>query len=275
MELKARSFPASLEQSGVRRLCRRGDLLSQDRESDDCWGRIIDGAAATCALMTDGRRHVIEFLFPGDLFRTQLLAPAALRTEAISSPTVYVWYAAAQVERAADTDLQVAREIREATLQTVARLKGQIVVLGRAKALEKIAAFLLEMAARTPPRPDSGVVLPMSRYDIADHLGMAVETVSRALSELRSRGTIALEGGRTVKIAKRSTLEQLSAGGNPWGHNSLSAQVSRARDMHDIRPRLDDNAVRTDRGRCARLGTTTRVSRLQGPPRHVSIPADF
>jgi CRP/FNR family nitrogen fixation transcriptional regulator len=244
MELKTKSFPASLEQSGVRRLCQRGDLLSQARESDDCWGRIIEGAAATCALMTDGRRHVIEFLFPGDLFRTQPLAPAELRTEAISSPTVYVRYPLERVERAADTDLLVAREIREATLQTIARLRGQIVILGHAKALEKIAAFLLEMTARGAPRSDGSVVLPMSRYDIADHLGMAVETVSRALSELRSRGTIALEGGRTVRLVKRSTLEQLSAGGAPWGHNSASAPQSRRHRVHDVRPPLDGNSVR-------------------------------
>jgi CRP/FNR family nitrogen fixation transcriptional regulator len=211
-------FPASLEQSGVRVLCRRREILWQARDPEDGWGRIIDGAAATCALMSDGRRQVIEFLFPGDFFGMQPLAFAELRTEAISSPTIYVRYPRERIERAADTDPRVARELREATLQTIARLQGQTIVLGRANSLEKIAGFLLEMAARARPDSDCSVVLPMSRYDIADHLGMAVETVSRVLSELQSRGTIALRSGRTVKIVKRWTLEQLSAGGAPWNH---------------------------------------------------------
>jgi CRP/FNR family nitrogen fixation transcriptional regulator len=234
LERTIASFPASLEQSGVRVLCQRSELLRQARDPDDWWGRVISGAVATCALLADGRRHVIEFLFPGDLFGMQPLAFAELRMEAISSPTVYVRYPRERIERAADTDPLVARQIREATLQTLARLQGQTVLLGRGRAVEKIAAFLLEMAARARRRSDGSVVLPMSRYDIADHLGIAVETVSRVLSELRSRGTICVRGGRTVQILNRSALEQLNAEGAAWSRNSASAQLPRAHRVHGI-----------------------------------------
>jgi CRP/FNR family nitrogen fixation transcriptional regulator len=236
------SFPAALEQSGVRVLCQRSDLLRQARDPDDWWGRVISGAVATCALLADGRRHVIEFLFPGDLFGMQPLAFAELRMEAISSPTVYVRYPRERIERAADTDPLVARQIRQATLQTIARLQGQTVLLGRGRAVEKIAAFLLEMTARGRRRSDGRVVLPMSRYDIADHLGIAVETVSRVLSDLRSRGTISVQGGRTVQILNRSALEQLNAEGASWSRNSVSAQRLPARRVCGVLKRIEGDS---------------------------------
>jgi CRP-like cAMP-binding protein len=238
------SFPASLEQSGVRVLCRRRDLLRQPGDPDDWWGRVISGAVATCAVLADGRRHVIEFLFPGDLFGMQPLAFAELRTEAISSPTVYVRYPRERIERAADTDPFVARQIREATLQTITRLQGQTVLLGRRRAVEKIAAFLLEVTARGRWRSDGSVVLPMSRCDIADHLGIAGETLSRVLSDLRSRGAICVRGVRTVQILERSILEQLAAEGASSSRNSATAPLPTARRVHGILRQLDGDSAR-------------------------------
>ena len=141
-------FPASLEQSGVRVLCQRRDLLWQARDSEDWWGRIIDGAAATCALMTDGRRQSSNSCFRAtSLLCSRCPSQTYVRKRSLS-PTVYVRYPRERMEWAADTDPLVGRELREATLQTIARLQGQTIVLGRATAREKIAGFLLEMAAR-------------------------------------------------------------------------------------------------------------------------------
>jgi CRP/FNR family transcriptional regulator, nitrogen fixation regulation protein len=205
---------ASLEKSGVTARCKRDDPLWSPREHSEWWCCIIEGAAASCVNMSDGRRHVSEFLFPGDLFAAQSIGFGELYLQAISSPTVCVRYPRESVERIADTDPRVAREIREATSRTIARLRVQSVVLGHASALEKMAGFLLDMTARCRPRADSTVALPMSRSDIADHLGLATETVSRVLTELQVGGAISLHG-RRVQIMRWSVLEQLRAGGAP------------------------------------------------------------
>jgi hypothetical protein len=84
-----------------------------------------------------------------------------------------------------------------------------MLILGRATALEKVCSFLLEMADRFRARSDGAVTLPMSRYDIADYLAMAVETVSRALTNLRRMDVIHLEGVRRVRICNRDALERV------------------------------------------------------------------
>jgi CRP/FNR family nitrogen fixation transcriptional regulator len=83
-----------------------------------------------------------------------------------------------------------------------------MVILGRASALEKVSTFLLEMADRFGAGSASAVTLPMSRYDIADYLAMAVETVSRALTNLRERGVIRFAAVRSVQICSRDALER-------------------------------------------------------------------
>jgi len=80
------------------------------------------------------------------------------------------------LERLADSDSLIARNIREVAFETIARLQGRVVILSRSKALERVSSFLLEMAHRSRIGPSHPVFLPMSRYDIADYLGLAVET---------------------------------------------------------------------------------------------------
>jgi CRP/FNR family nitrogen fixation transcriptional regulator len=84
-----------------------------------------------------------------------------------------------------------------------------MLILGRATALEKVSSFLLEMVDRFRTRPVGPVTLAMSRYDIADYLAMAVETVSRALTTLREKGVIQFESVRCVQIRDRGSLERV------------------------------------------------------------------
>jgi len=78
--------------------------------------------------------------------------------------------------------------------------------------VEKVGSFLLRMSERLPyarlANGDDGISLPITRYDIADQLGLSAETVSRAISELKSGGAIALGGPRMVSIVDRRGLEE-------------------------------------------------------------------
>jgi CRP/FNR family transcriptional regulator, nitrogen fixation regulation protein len=94
----------------------------------------------------------------------------------------------------------------------VSRLQGQLLILGRTTATEKVGSFLLKMSERLSGHYSEKVVLPMSRYEIADYLAISVETVCRAMTNLSHRGVITFSGKRRVQIVDRSALEEQDDG---------------------------------------------------------------
>jgi CRP/FNR family nitrogen fixation transcriptional regulator len=187
-----------------------GEAVYRCNDPIEHWYRIVEGAARKCALTADGYRHIVDFFLPGDLFGFNTRRDRSFCVEAIVPGTLIVRYPRRSVELLADSDPQIARGIREAAFDSIARLQRRMIILARTSALERVGAFLLEMSDRSRSGPLQTVFLPMSRYDIADYLGMAVETVSRALTELRARRTISLRGVRRVQICDRAALEDLA-----------------------------------------------------------------
>ena len=108
----------------------------------------------------------------------------------------------------ADADPQLARELRQVAYKALARSRAHLLILGRITAREKVGAFLLELVERFSGGATDTVMLPISRYDIADCLALSVETVCRSLTELKQRGVIALSGTRCVRIVDRQALEE-------------------------------------------------------------------
>ena len=94
-------------------------------------------------------------------------------------------------------------------LDAISRLRSQLLIVARLTATEKVGGFLLAMSGRLSVGPRDVVILPISRYDIADYLAISVETVSRSLTELRRSGLIAFTGTRRVRIIDRNALEDL------------------------------------------------------------------
>jgi CRP/FNR family transcriptional regulator, nitrogen fixation regulation protein len=216
---KAERIPNAVE--GMRLFTFRSGGIVFDSESQavDFWYSLLEGAARTCAHRADGHRHVIDFLLPGDLFRgrmahsNNILHLYQVRVEAISARTIVARYPGDSLEILAESDSALSRALRDAVLDAVARVQFRSITLGHTTAIEKIAAFLLDMTSRLVPEKDDTLALPMSRYDIADYLGMAVETVSRTLTQLRCQGVIRLHGARGVQLVQRPTLELLRMGG--------------------------------------------------------------
>jgi CRP/FNR family transcriptional regulator, nitrogen fixation regulation protein len=87
-------------------------------------------------------------------------------------------------------------------------MQSQLLIVGRITALEKVGSFIVEMSNRLSKEDADQVTLPVSRYDIADYLAVSVETVSRALTDLKHRGLIRLSGTRSVRIVNRDALEE-------------------------------------------------------------------
>jgi CRP/FNR family transcriptional regulator, nitrogen fixation regulation protein len=192
-----------------------GEPVYRCHDPIDHWYRVIRGAARKSALSADGRRHIVDFLLPGDFFGFADSATRHFCVEALFPATLVARYPRAAAERLADSNPPIARMIRELAFASIARLQRRMVILSGSRALERVSAFLLEMADRGRLTPAHTVFLPMSRYDIADYLGLAVETVSRALTELRDRGVIVFRSVRQVRLCDRSALQEL-AGSEFW-----------------------------------------------------------
>jgi CRP-like cAMP-binding protein len=176
------------------------------------WFRILSGAARKSSVTGEGQRHIVDFLLPGDFFGFSVREGYQFSVEAIAPGTLVARYGRSSAERLADCDPQVAQYIRKVAFESIGRLQRRTVLLGRSSALEKVSAFLLEMADRSGIGPEDWMYLPMPRCDIADYLAMAVETVSRTLTQLRARRVIAFRNrdARQVRICDRPELELLA-----------------------------------------------------------------
>jgi CRP/FNR family nitrogen fixation transcriptional regulator len=194
-----------LEPLAVTMSCHRGEEICGQDQPADFWYRLMAGAARRCALRLDGRRQIVDLLLPGDFFGLTARDEYDFTIEAVTDDTMVTGYPRRRVEMLADSDPLLAREIRALAFESISRLQAQLLVIGRVTATEKVGSFLLQLAARTSD--GSVVVLPLSRYDIADYLALSVETVSRSLSDLKHRGVIALSGTRRVRIVDRDALE--------------------------------------------------------------------
>ena len=190
----------------------RGEPIYRNGEAAEYWYRILAGAGRKCALTYDGTRQIVDFLRPGDLFGYDAHDTHSFSVEALVSGTVVARYCRLRAEKLADSDPLIARTVRELAFESVGRVQSRILILGRSTALGRVGSFLLETADRFTTESGSPVTLPMSRYDIADYLSMAVETVSRALTILRERGIIQFEGVRCVRICDRDTLKRANEG---------------------------------------------------------------
>jgi len=168
--------------------------------AEEYWFCILSGAARKYLLLADGRRRIVDFLLPGDFFGFRARHTEFFAADAIVAGTEVARYPRRSVETAADSNTRLARQIREVAFESISRSQARLLILGRVTAREKVHAFLDEMAHRSFDGRPNAVVLPMSRYDIADYLAVSVETVSRALTDLKRRGTIRAAGTRPIEI---------------------------------------------------------------------------
>jgi len=105
------------------------------------------------------------------------------------------------------TDATIARELWQITARELDHVHDQMILLGRSSAQERVASFLAEMSERSENH--SEFVLPMSRQDIADYLGLTIETVSRTFSSMERKALIELPSSRTVRLKSRAALRSM------------------------------------------------------------------
>lgn len=168
---------------------------------------LAQGATKLVALASGGREQVVGFHFAGDMVCVPARAVHAYHLFALEQ-SVFLAFSYEKVIELADDNTMILKDILGATRTALARCREKSIALGRKTAPERIASFLVGMAERIgePDGNSTAVRLPMSRRDIADSLGVTIETVSRQLTLLRQRGVIETSGRSMVRILDLPSL---------------------------------------------------------------------
>jgi len=202
----ARGFEASLELMGMKlSYIRNEEIYGQDEPAEFVY-KVLLGSVHTHKLLDDGRRQIGAFYLVGDIFGLESGAKHRFAAEAMTE-TVVLAIKRSTLAALAQTDVLVARELWQMTARELDHVNDQIVLLGRSSAKEKVASFLIEMANRSANQVEFD--LPMSRQDIADYLGLTIETVSRTFSSMERKALIELPGLRKVRLKNHAALRSL------------------------------------------------------------------
>jgi CRP/FNR family transcriptional regulator, nitrogen fixation regulation protein len=195
----------SMNLMGATMVYPRNTEIFGENEPADYLYKVVSGSVRTYKILSDGRRQVGGFYLPGDLFGLEFADEHTLSAEAISDAKVLV------VKRSALTalaghDALVAQQLFNLTGRELRRVQDRILLLVKS-AQERVASFLLEMAERVS---GNSIDLPMSRQDIADYLGLTIETVSRTLTSLECAAAIEVPTSRRIVLRNRSALSRMN-----------------------------------------------------------------
>jgi CRP/FNR family nitrogen fixation transcriptional regulator len=185
---------------------RDSEIYGEGEEAEYIY-QVVSGAVRTYKILNDGRRQIGAFYLPGDIFGLEIGETHDLSAEAVCDCTVAVIKRSSLVKLARD-DGSITQALWTLTARELQRVQKHVLLLVRS-AQERVASFLLEMADRTASA--GSVVLPMSRRDIADYLGLTIETVSRALAALEDQAAIAMTGARRVQLTNVRELRRLDS----------------------------------------------------------------
>lgn len=186
---------------------KKGTEIYGEKEPAEYVYQVKTGAVRSYKLLSDGRRQIGAFHLAGDIFGLENGGDHRFTAEAIVNTTVRL-IKRRSLELVAESDAMVARNLLTMTTTNLQHAEDHMLLLGRKTSLERVAAFLVEMDKRLTA---AGVMaLPMSRRDIADYLGLTLETVSRALSRLHELGILGFIGTNQRQIVLQDRAQLVS-----------------------------------------------------------------
>jgi CRP/FNR family nitrogen fixation transcriptional regulator len=197
----------SIEMMGAPMPFARNAEIYGENEPADYLYKVVNGAVRTYKVLNDGRRQIGSFYLPGDMFGLEIGDEHTFSAEAVVDCKILVIKRSALVALAG-RDTSVARQLWTMAAAELQRAQDHIMLLIKT-AQERVAGFLMEMSARNAGTAE--VELPMSRLDIADYLGLTIETVSRTLTQLENSGAIAVPTSRRIVLRSRGALNRLTA----------------------------------------------------------------
>lgn len=215
------AFCAGLTEEGLRGLkAIRGNVRVDSHETvfregdpaDNSYA-LVTGTIKLSKLMSDGRRQIVGFLFPGDFFGYAPGGTYGVSAEAIT-PTSLCRFSESRLDALLKVTPELERRLLDRMVMELTFAQEQMLLLGRMTAREKLAHFLLMLSRRAETRgdPQTPVAVPMSRLDMADYLGLTIETVSRTLTAMKKDGIISLPTTALVDLNDRELLRRIADG---------------------------------------------------------------
>jgi len=184
-----------------------GEEIYGEKEQAEYFYKVLDGCVRTYKMLNDGRRQIGAFYLPGDTFGLEAGDEHTSSAEAISDCKVLVIKRSPVMALAARNN-DVARHLWTLTASELGRAQDHMMLLIKT-AQERVAGFLLDMTLRLSGGDE--IALPMSRQDIADYLGLTIETVSRTLTQFEQAATISVPTSRRIIVRRRSVLLRLNS----------------------------------------------------------------
>lgn len=198
--------PPAVVLDGQRQTYGPGETIFDEGQPADRIYQLISGALRTCRILRDGRRQIEAFHFAGDVFGLERGGTYRAAAQTLGPAQVRVMPRPA-LEALANQRGDVARRLLELTADSLRRCQDHVLMLGRRTACERVAALLLDLAERTGA--EALLDVPMTRQDMADYLGLTIETVSRTFTQFQHDGLIALPTTRKVLLRDRGALEAM------------------------------------------------------------------
>lgn len=188
------------------RFARNTEIYGEEDTAEYLY-QVVSGAVRTYRMLDDGRRQISAFYLPGDIFGVEAGDVHVSSAEAVCDAQILVAKRSAVMVRA-EHERDLSKQLWTLTVRELQRIHEHSMLLIKS-AEERVAGFLLEMAGRSSA--GAAVDLPMCRQDIADYLGLTIETVSRTFTQLVQSGTIGLEKSRRIMFRNRAALVRLNA----------------------------------------------------------------
>jgi CRP/FNR family transcriptional regulator, anaerobic regulatory protein len=192
--------------------------------------QVVKGVLRLCRLMSDGRRSVIGFAFPGDVIGLALRDVYVYSAESVTGCELSR-YAGSAVGEMMERSPAFARQMFARLSAELCAAQDQMLLLGRKTASERVASFLLTLGNRQAGEDEAPktVELPMSRPDIADYLGLTTETVCRILTKLKVAGVLSLPSSGRVKLLDLEALRSLAEDSESLGASAARESKAAAR----------------------------------------------
>lgn len=190
-------------------------------------GNVIEGTLKLSTVTGDGREQIVGIVFASDFIGRPFGKDSSQTVTALTPATICVFSRTA-FDRYADEHPGIESALLRRTLDELDRARRWLMLLGRLSATERVASLLVELVDRSNVPEDQSIILPLSRQQMGDLLGLAIETVSRTMTKLQRAGLIGLPGGRRLQVVDRDALARVAAG---WLLTWRNAQPAPTREM--------------------------------------------
>ncbi len=211
IDVDAEAGLAALQAIGAIARFDRNETIFSEGDAAIASFRVVSGGVRLCKVLADGRRQIAEFRLAGDFFGLDGDGEYALTAEALSD-TVVVRYARTRMDRLENEQESVRKDLMTILRRDLTTAQAHLIMLGRQTAKERVASFLVQLADRRHTANGGQIEIPMGRQDIADYLGLTIETVCRTISELKRMRIVSVPDRHHIVVRNIEALQAMADG---------------------------------------------------------------